>query len=115
MKATRTKTLGTKKNPPVVEMVRHNSIQTELDEQVKLFRLARIRANAAKAELDAISDQIKSILTTANITAATGTDWEVKLTNYTQSRLDSKALKIALPDVYSQFERQTQCQRLTVN
>ena len=116
---TKTKTnlkaaLGTKQNPPIVEMIPPRIDKRHIAGLVTQYRKLHAQAAQVKSELDAITDQLKSTLNAAQLSNLQGANWEIKLTSYTQSRIDSKALQINFPDIYSQFERKIPCQRLTV-
>ena len=53
-------------------------------------------------------------MTAQDTDTLTGVDWKVTWKAVTSSRLDSKALKAALPDVAAQFTRQTTARRFVL-
>ena len=66
------------------------------------------------AEAESIQNEIKSQMAAQNTDTLTSLDWKVTWKTVTSSRLDSKALKAALPDVAKQFTRQTTARRFVL-
>ena len=89
------------------------SIQT-MSEKVKELRELRRMAEELQAEISGIEDEIKAVMTAQGTETLTGGDWKITWKPVTSSRLDSKALKAALPDVAECFTRTTTCRRFCV-
>ena len=75
---------------------------TEMDSKVKELRELRRMADELAAEIDSIQDAIN------------GTDWRVTYKAVTSSRIDTGALKKALPDLAQQFTRTTTARRFSL-
>jgi putative phage-type endonuclease len=82
------------------------------DDMLNLRALKVEQRDALQAEIDAIDQQLKSALGTFE-RGATGT-WNVRWTNTTTSRLDTKALKQAHPDIVQQFTKTSAGRRFSV-
>lgn len=74
----------------------------EMDSKVKELRELRRMADELAAEIDSIQDAIN------------GTDWRVTYKAVTSSRIDTGALKKALPDLAQQFTRVTTARRFSL-
>lgn len=75
----------------------------EMDRKIKELRELRRMAEELQAEIDGLTDSIKAEMTARDTDTLTGSDWKVTWKTVTSSRVDGKALKAALPDVYGQF------------
>lgn len=76
----------------------------ELDAQIK----------ALQAAADAIKDEIKADMEKENQTEIITGNFTVRWKDVTSNRLDSTALKKALPDVYRLYTKATVTKRFTV-
>ena len=65
------------------------------------------------AEMDGIADQIKNAMGTAE--TVTAGQYKIRYTTVNGSRLDSAALKKALPDIVARFTVATVQKRFTIN
>ena len=65
------------------------------------------------AEMDGIADQIKTAMGTAE--TVTAGQYKIRYTTVNGSRLDSAALKKALPDIAARFTVATVQKRFTIN
>ena len=74
----------------------------EMDSKVKELRELRRMADEMTAEIDSIQDTIN------------GVDWRVTYKSVTSSRIDTGALKKALPDLAQQFTRVTTARRFSL-
>lgn len=74
--------------------------------------LKRLKEEIA-AEMDGIADQIKTAMGTAE--TVTAGQYKIKHTTVNGSRLDSAALKKALPDIAARFTVATVQKRFTIN
>lgn len=66
------------------------------------------------AEIEAVKDEIKTEMAETNTYEYRGTDWKVSWNEVKQCRLDSTALKKALPEIAAQFTRETTSRRFLV-
>lgn len=77
---------------------------TELEEQITKLQ----------EQADAIKGELKADLEEKGIEELKTKNFLIRWKEIVSSRLDSKALKTALPDVYNQFVKQTSSRRFTV-
>lgn len=68
-------------------------------------------ADEIAAEIDGITDQIKNHMDAAQVDTLSGNDWKVTYKAVTSSRLDTSALKKALPDIAAQYTKTTTARR----
>ncbi len=71
-------------------------------------------ADEINAEIEAAKDSIKALMSEQGVDTLTGDDFKVTWKAITSSRLDSKALKAAFPDVYGQFCKTTTSKRFVL-
>lgn len=76
----------------------------EIDAQIK----------ALQAAADAIKNEIKADMTAENLDEIDTGKYKVRYKVVESVRLDNKALKADLPDVYSLYSKVTSCKRFTV-
>lgn len=86
----------------------------EMDSKIKELRELRRMADELTAEIEAIQDSIKQEMTARAVDTLSGTDWKVTWKAVTSTRLDTAALKKALPDVAERFTKTTTSRRFTV-
>lgn len=86
----------------------------ELDSKIKELRELKRMAEEIQTEIDGIQDAIKAEMTAANVDILTGSDWKATWKEVTASRIDSKALKAAFPDVAKQFTKSTVSRRFVI-
>lgn len=86
----------------------------EMDSKIKELRELRRMADELTAEIEAIQDSIKQEMTTRAVDTLSGTDWKVTWKAVTSTRLDTAALKKALPDVAERFTKTTTSRRFTI-
>lgn len=82
----------------------------EMDSKVKELRELRRMAEELAAEIDSI----KAHMDAQGVGTINGTDWKVTYKAVTSSRLDTAALKKALPDLAQQFTKTTSTRRFLV-
>ena len=82
-----------------------------MNAKIKELRELRRMADELAGEIESLQDEIKAEMTAREVDTLTGSDWKVTWKAVTSSRLDSKALKAALPDVAAQFTRETTSRR----
>lgn len=78
---------------------------TEMQEYIRI-------AEEAQAAADALKDQIKSYMGDSEL--LTAGPYKVSYKAVTTSRIDTTALKKALPDIAAQYTRTTTARRFTV-
>ena len=86
----------------------------EMDSKIKELRELRRMADELTAEIDSIQDSIKQHMDTAGVDSINGADWKVTYKAVTSSRIDTGALKKALPDVAAAFTKTTTARRFCV-
>ena len=86
----------------------------ELDAKVKELRELRRLAEELAAEIDGLTDTIKAEMTARGVDELSGTDWKATFKAVTSSRLDTAALKKALPDVAAAFTKQSSTRRVVL-
>lgn len=86
----------------------------ELDAKVKELRELRRMAEELAAEIDGLTDTIKAEMTARGVDELSGTDWKATFKAVTSSRLDTAALKKALPDVAAAFTKQSSTRRFVL-
>ena len=86
----------------------------ELDGKVKELRELLRMQEELTAEIEAIRNIIKAEMTAQGVDTLTGTDWKATWKNVTTHRVDSKALKAALPEVFAAYSQESITRRFTV-
>ncbi len=86
----------------------------ELDSKVKELRELRRMADELQSEIDSLQDIIKAEMTAREVDTITGSDYKITWKSITSTRLDTAALKKALPDVVERFTKTTTSRRFTV-
>jgi len=86
----------------------------ELNGKVKELRELRRMADELQQEIDGLTDQIKAVMTEQNTDTLTGDDFKITWKLVTSSRLDTAALKKALPQVAEQFTKTSTSRRFVL-
>lgn len=86
----------------------------EMDGKIRELRELRRMADELATEIDTIQDAIKAEMTAAGVDTLTGSDWKATWKPITSSRIDTAALKKALPDLAQQFTKTTVVRRFCV-
>ena len=86
----------------------------EMDSKIKELRELRRMADELAAEIETIQDSIKAHMDAAGVDTINGTDWKVTYRAVTSSRIDTAALKKALPDVVERFSKTTTARRFCI-
>ena len=86
----------------------------EMDSKIKELRELRRMADELAAEIESITDSIKASMDIQGVDTVNGTDWKVTYKAVTSSRLDTAALKKALPDLAAQFTKPTTARRFCI-
>ena len=87
----------------------------ELLEMVEQYKEAAQLIEAAQAEQERIKAAIKAELAERNTNYLEVGCHKVRLSDFSSTRLDSKAIKAVAPDLYEQYSKTVTGQRLTVN
>lgn len=88
--------------------------QNDISKAIQELRELRRMADEIAAEIDGITDTIKAHMDAAQVDTLTGADYKVTYKAVTSSRVDTTALKKALPDIAAQFTRQTTARRFLI-
>lgn len=86
----------------------------ELDMKVKELRELRRMAEELQAEIDAAQDAIKAHMASQGVDTLAGSDWKVTWKPVTSSRMDTAALKKALPEIAERFMKSTTNRRFVL-
>ena len=89
------------------------SIQ-EIDMKIKELRELQAMVEEATAQIEAIKDSIKMKMVDEGTEVLQGNGWKATWHTVTTSRLDSKALKAAPPDLVAQYSKATSTTRFTL-
>lgn len=89
-------------------------VNKNLDSQIHELRELRRMADELTAAIDTIQDAIKAEMTAAGVDVLTGSDWKAVWKPVTSSRIDTAALKKALPDLAAQFTKTSTVRRFSV-
>lgn len=87
---------------------------SELDMKVKELRELRRMAEELQAEIDAAQDAIKAHMDSQGVDTLAGSDWKVTWKPVTSSRMDTAALKKALPEIAERFIKSTTSRRFVL-
>ena len=85
-----------------------------MDTKIKEIRELKRMQEELAAELDALVDEVKRYMDAEGVDTISGTDWRVTYKAVTSSRIDTGALKKALPDLAQQFTRTTTARRFSL-
>lgn len=87
---------------------------TELISLVEQYRETQQLIEAAQAELEAIKAQVTAEMDRRGVSQMDAGTHRIRLQQVATSRLDSKALRAAVPDLAARFIRQTTTRRFIV-
>ena len=88
--------------------------RTELNSKVKELRELRRMAEEIAADIETITDEIKQEMTAQGVDTLAGDDWKATWKPVQSARFDSKAFKIAMPDLYGLFTRSAETKRFVL-
>lgn len=86
----------------------------EMDSKINELRELRRMADELAGEIESITDSIKTHMDAEGVDTISGTDWKVTYKAVTSSRIDTSALKKALPDVVERFSKTTTARRFCI-
>lgn len=87
-----------------------NELQKKVDELRELRRMA----DELAAEITALEDGIKDHMRAAGTDELHGQSFRITWKEVTSTRLDGKAIKAELPELWSRYSRQTVCRRFVL-
>lgn len=87
--------------------------KTMTEKVYELRELKRMQEELA-AEIESIQDSIKATMTDMETEVLSGTDWKITWKPVTSKRLDSTALKKALPEVAEHFTKTITTRRFCI-
>ena len=87
----------------------------DLENKITKMQEYEALAEEAKAEAEALRDEIKAELTRRNAEEVTTGKYIVRWTSVLSQRFDSTAFKRAMPDVYKAFTKQVNSRRFSVS
>lgn len=86
----------------------------DIEGKVQEIRELKRMQEELTAELEALTCEIKAHMDAEGVDTISGTDWKVTYKAVTSSRIDTSALKKALPDLAQQFTKTTTARRFCV-
>ena len=86
----------------------------ELESKVNELRELRRMADELAAEITATEDSLKAYMTANQADELHGSNFKITWKEVTSSRLDSKALKAAAPELWERFSKATTSRRFIV-
>ena len=86
----------------------------EIESKVQEIRELKRMQEELSSELEALTCEIKAHMDAEGVDTISGTDWKVTYKAVTSSRIDTSALKKALPDLAQQFTKTTTARRFCV-
>ena len=87
---------------------------TELNTTAHDLMEIRAMIKELEAEAEALTDKIKACMVERGEEVLTGDGWKASWKNVTSSRLDSKALKAAMPEIVEKYTKTTTTCRFTL-
>lgn len=87
----------------------------DLENKITKMQEYEALAEEAKAEAEALRDEIKAELTRRNAEEVTTGKYIVRWTSVLSQRFDSTAFKRAMPDVYKAFTKQVNSRRFSIS
>lgn len=86
----------------------------ELESKVNELRELKRMQDELAAEIAAAEDSLKAYMTANGADELHGPSFKITWKEVTSSRLDSKALKAAVPELWQRFTKQTTARRFIV-
>lgn len=87
----------------------------DLESKIVRMREWESLAEKAKAEAEALRNEIKAELTNRNTEEVTTGKYIIRWTSVLSQRFDSTAFKRAMPDVYKAFTKQVSSRRFSIS
>ena len=92
----------------------HTMTEKMIENRVKKLQVIEAQQKELEAQADAIRAELKADLEEKGVDELKTKNFILRWKEIISSRLDSKALKAALPDVYGQFCRTSASRRFTI-
>ena len=86
----------------------------ELEAKLAELRELRRMADELAAEITATEDELKAYMTANSTDELYGPSFKITWKSVTSSRLDSKALKAAAPELWERFSKSTTTRRFII-
>ena len=86
----------------------------ELESKVNELRELRRMQDELAGEIAALEDSLKAYMAANNADELHGPSFKITWKEVTSSRLDSKALKVAAPELWQRFTKQTTTRRVVL-
>ena len=84
---------------------------SEMESKVKELRELRRMADDLAGEISALEDALKAYMTANGADELHGPTFRITWKEVTSRRLDGKALKVAAPELWQRFSKQTTARR----
>ena len=88
--------------------------QNEITARVHELRELKRMAEELEAQIETLTDGIKSYMAERGADEISGTDWKVSWHAVQSTRFDSKTFKKELPDLYNRYSTTTITRRFSV-
>ena len=88
---------------------------TDIESKIKKMQEWEAIAEEAKAEAEALRDEIKAEMYMRNTEELTAGNFIVRWTSVLSQRFDSTAFKKVMPDVYKAYTKQVSSRRFTIS
>lgn len=86
----------------------------EIDSRVKELRELRRMADELATEIESIQDSLKEQMQARGLDTLNGADWKITWKPVTSSRMNTAALKKALPEIAERFMKSTTNRRFVL-
>ena len=86
----------------------------QLDNRVKKLQDLEAQIKALEMQADALRDELKADLTEKGADECNTGSFIIRWKEIISSRLDSKALKAAMPDVFTAYSKESSSRRFTI-
>ncbi|MBQ2856641.1 MAG: hypothetical protein IJE78_05880 [Bacteroidaceae bacterium] len=87
----------------------------QLNNRVQKIKEAEAKIKELETHIKGLKEEIQEHLTEAKEDEHNTGDWMIRWKLITSSRLDTDALKTALPDVYKTYSKSSSSRRFTIN
>ena len=86
----------------------------EITKKIEDLKELEALIKEAEAEVEALKDELKAEMAMLNKDEMTAGRYTVRWTSVISNRLDSTAMKKAIPDVYNMYLKQTESRRFSI-
>ena len=91
--------------------IQKNQLETKVKE---LRQYKRIKEEAAK-EIERLETELQEYMTQEEIDTLTGDDFKITWKTYFKNSFDTKTLKIAAPEIYNKYLKETSYKKFLVS